>query len=102
MSAPAPVVQTPPATVCLDGWQENIDDLPPYRVFSGRDRRIGAINGIVGTSAVQYPDGTIDQTPEDSPRIWAEYGAASMTSAQAREFAEAIIAAADEVDGWTP
>lgn len=94
------VPHLPPATVCEDGWQENLDGLPPYRIISGQDRRIPAIEGVVRTSAVQYQDGTIDQSADDGPRVWAEYGAACMTSGQARDFAAAILAAADEIDGW--
>ncbi|UXA12391.1 hypothetical protein KXD97_00260 [Mycobacterium sp. SMC-8] len=93
-------VPMPERTHCLDGWQENVDGMPEYRVISGADRHIRSISGIVGTSAVQYVDGTIDRSPEDSPRVWADFGAANMTSAQAREFAAAIVAAADEIDGW--
>lgn len=101
MSTPAlPEVPMPNGCICEDGWQDNADGLPQYRVISGADRRLFSIAGIVGTSAVQYVDGTIDQTAEDSPRVWTDFGAASMTSAQAREFAAAIISAADEIDGW--
>ena len=100
MSSSTSGVSLPPGTQNPDGWQDNVGGLPPYRIVCGQDRHVREIEGIIGTSAVQYPDGTIDQTADDSPRVWAEYGAANMTSAQARQFAAEIVAAADEVDGW--
>lgn len=93
-SITTPDVALPPDTVSLDGWQGN-----EYRVISGPDRRVPGVDGIVGTSAVQYADGSIDQSEVDSPRVWTDITGA-LTAQQARQIAGALVAAADEIDGW--
>lgn len=93
----------PPGTVSLDGWQQDScsSPLPLYRMFSGRDRRVDGVDGVIGTSAVQYVDGSVDDgRVDEAPCIWVGMGADSISSAQARQLADALVSAADEVDGW--
>ncbi|WP_185293364.1 hypothetical protein [Mycolicibacterium litorale] len=89
----------PPNTVCEDGWQD--DEGQPYRIFSGRDRRVPGVDGVIGTSAIQYSDGTIETSEDDGPHIWLGIAAnEAITATQARQLAAQLIDTADEVDRW--
>lgn len=57
------------------------------------------VDGIIGTSAVQYTDGSLDQSEVDGPRVWTDITGA-LTAQQARLIAVELGAAADEIDGW--
>ncbi|KUI27747.1 hypothetical protein AU194_21875 [Mycobacterium sp. GA-2829] len=91
--------QLPPNTVCEDGWQD--DEGRPYRIFSGRDRRVSGVEGVIGTSAVQYSDGTIEASQDDGPHIWLGIAVnEAINSSQARQLAALLLETADEVDQW--
>ena len=69
-----------------------------YRVLQGRDRQAGPF--VVGTTAVQYLDGLIDDGRHgDAPKVWI--GDTGFSTDHARELAIALTAAADELDGLT-
>jgi hypothetical protein len=84
-----------------DVWE---DDTPqPYRVLYGVSRGVaGRDDVIVGTTAVQYRDGRIDDgTIEEPPLVYVETCSDSgLTSTEARQLAEHIIECADQIDGW--
>lgn len=65
-----------------------------YRVLLGRDREAGPI--VVGTTAVQYLDGQIDDG-DDAPKVWI--GDTGFNTDHARQLAAALVSAADELDG---
>lgn len=93
-------IPLPSGTVCCDGWQHDEDRT--YRILSGADRRIPGV-GIVGTSAVQFTDGSIDTDRDggEGPRIWLNLGGDSVTASQARKAAQSILAAVQETERWT-
>lgn len=67
-----------------------------YRVLQGRDREAGPF--VVGTTAVQYLDGQIDDGRNgDAPKVWI--GDTGFSTDHARHLASALTAAADELDG---
>ena len=92
----------PPGAVCSDGWQGPDDLGQPWRIISGTDRRIDGVEGIIGTSAVQLADGSVlnHQHPIDAPVVYVGLGGEAFPVGRARELARAILAAADEIDGW--
>jgi hypothetical protein len=91
-------VALPPGTVSLDGWQD--DDGRHYRIISGQDRRVEGIDGVVGTSAIQWDDGSVDDGRLEGPCIWIGVTAEGVAPEAARQFAHALIDAAEEVDQW--
>ncbi|MBP2455192.1 hypothetical protein [Mycolicibacterium lutetiense] len=97
---PVTDVPLPAGTTCCDGWQHDEDRT--YRILSGVDRRIPGV-GIIGTSAVQFTDGSIDTDRDggEGPRIWLNLGGDSVTAAQARKAAQSILAAVQETELWT-
>jgi hypothetical protein len=81
-----------------DDWQ---DDVPqPYRILFGVLRNTdGVEHTTVQATAVQYADGRIDDgSVLEAPHVYL--GDDALSSSQARELAAALIATADEVDGW--
>lgn len=69
---------------------------PPYRVLMGYNRHAGPIT--VGTTAVQFLDGRIDDGEDgDEPKVWI--WDTGVSTDHARQLAAALIAAADELDG---
>jgi hypothetical protein len=89
-----------PAGAVADEWQ---DDVPlPYRVLFGDLRGIDGLDIdrlSVQATAVQYTDGRIDDgSAYEAPHVYL--GDDALSSSQARELASALIATADEVDGW--
>jgi hypothetical protein len=94
---PVPV----PAGATPDIWQ---DDTPqPSRVVHGVCRAIeGRDDVLVGTTAIQFADGSVDDGSRvESPHVYVETCAdRGLTAAQARELAAAILECANEVDGW--
>lgn len=100
MSAKTTVAEAalPVGTTCLDGWQD--DEGRRYRIVSGQDRRVDGIDGVVGTSAIQWDDGRIDDGRVEGPCIWIGVTAEGVAPEAARQFALALIAAADEVAQW--
>ena len=91
-------VQLPPRTTSPDGWQDDDGDRN-YRIFNGADRWVDGV-GVIGTSAVQFEDGSIDLSTQDGPRIWLGLGGDGISVAQARQVAAEIAAAVAEVESW--
>jgi hypothetical protein len=90
-------VPVPPG-VRPDSWQ---DDAPqPYRVLFGELRNTDGVEyTTVQGTAVQYPDGRIDDgSVYEAPSVYL--GDDALTTAQARALAATLIETADEVDRW--
>jgi hypothetical protein len=94
-------VPLPPGTNSRDGWQDD-EQLGTYRIISGKDRWPAGREVVIGTSAVQLADGSVDDgRVEDGPTVWlGAPGDHQLTPDAAREVGEALIAAADEIAGW--
>jgi hypothetical protein len=92
-------VPIPAGVAKPDIWQ---NDVPlPYRILFGELRNIdgGTNYTTVQTTAVQFADGRIDDgSVHEAPHVYL--GDDSLTSVQARELADLLIGAADEVDRW--
>lgn len=90
----------PPGAVGADFWQ---DDAQPYRVVFGVSRGIeGRDDVLVGTTAVQLRDGTVDDGRVEPPHVYVETNSDSgLTSAQARELSAVLLEAAAEADRWS-
>ena len=76
-----------------------------YRIVTTDARPVDATDLIVSVSAVQLPDGSIDK--DESPLVWVDEQVDgrrcecfNITTAGARQLARALIAAAEQVDGW--
>lgn len=96
-----PDVPLPDGTNSLDGWQDD-ELLGTFRIISGKDRWPAGREVVIGTSAVQLADGSVDDgRVEDRPKVWlGANGDHQLTPDAAREIGEALIAAADEIAGW--
>jgi hypothetical protein len=98
-TATTPDVPIPAGAKCVDDWQ---GDAPmPYRLLFGERRNIdgGTNYTTVQITAVQFADGRIDDgRMHEPPHVYL--GDDSLTSVQARELADLLIGAADEVDRW--
>ena len=99
-------VPLPSVTHTLSTFEEWGGD---YRVVWGDARPVPAANISLQPHAVQLRDGTIDDgTAEEPPRIAIDKilgdgnfaDCLSVTVQGARNLAEALLAAADELDGW--
>jgi hypothetical protein len=92
-------VPLPSGAVDADGWDEWENE---YRIIRTAERHVDGFDGHrVFGSAVQYPDGYVDdgsRDPNDPPMIWIDD--TQLTVNQAQEVATMILAAADEVAGW--
>lgn len=93
-----PDVPLPPGTLCPDGWQDG-----GYRLIAGKNRY--APGTIIGTTAAQLPDGGLDDGSRiEAPNVWVAVSSERidwpMTADTARQVGCALIAAADEIDGW--
>jgi hypothetical protein len=87
-----------PAGAEPDNWWE--DDPQDFRVVYGVSRGVEDHDLIVQTSALQYPDGSIN-TSDDPPRVSLDiHYDSGLSSVQARELASVLIECADEIDGW--
>jgi hypothetical protein len=98
MTTTAPHDVPIPAGVHADDWQ---DDAPtPYRILFGELRNTDGVEyTTVQATAVQYPDGRIDDgSVHEPPSVYL--GDDALTTAQARALAAALIKTADEVDRW--
>jgi hypothetical protein len=80
-----------------DTWQHD-----SHRVLLGDVRGIDGVDTdlvCVQVTAVQFPDGRIDDgSVHEPPHVYLRDDALSPT--QARELAALLIQAADELDGW--
>ncbi|AFM16999.1 hypothetical protein Mycch_2216 [Mycolicibacterium chubuense NBB4] len=93
-------VALPPGAYTQDTWQAA--EPQPYRIILGGDRTIAGHRAVVSPSAVQWADGSVDDGRTEAPHVYAFNLEESnpLTTDQARELAAALLAAADEVDGW--
>jgi len=92
-------VPTPAGVAFVDTWQEH--DPQPYRILLGPERGIGRLDARVWISAAQFADGTIgDRALIEPPYVHTQVDEDGMTADEARQFAQALIEAADEVDAW--
>jgi hypothetical protein len=94
-------VPVPAGVIKVDVWQ---DDIPqPYRVLIGDLRGIDGLDidrVSIQATAVQFSDGRIDDgSVHEAPSVYL--GDDPLSSIQARELAAALIATADEIDGWS-
>jgi hypothetical protein len=88
-----------PAGATSDNEWELVEETRHYRIISGRDRHIPDV-GFIGTSAVQFDDGTFDSSKNDGPRIWLGLGGDGISTSQAMQVACQILEAVYEVRGW--
>ncbi len=94
---PVPDLPFPAGVTSADDWH---NDEPPYRIILGELRNTdGVEHTAVQATAVQYPDGLIDDGSVHEPP-YVYLGDDGLTSAQARALTAALIETADEVDGW--
>ncbi|MEZ0363392.1 hypothetical protein ACAG26_06760 [Mycobacterium sp. pUA109] len=91
-----PNVPLPPGAVHADDWQPYE---PPYRIVTGPTRVIGSYG--VWAAAAQFADGSIDdgsQVEHPTVHVTLTGGRDDLTTAEARQLARALIAAADQFD----
>lgn len=93
-----PDISLPPGFTA-DDWQPTD---PPHRVIYGTRRILDGHPAIVGTAAVQFCDGTVDDGEIGLPSVYIDRGDTQsidgLSSGHARQLARALIAAADELD----
>ncbi|MGV7695825.1 hypothetical protein PJM27_08940 [Mycobacterium kansasii] len=99
-STTTPSIPLPTGAVCADLWQDT--DHRPWRRITGEVRGVtgGNTNVSCWAEAVQYADGSLDQSAIDRPSVQVEANQEALSARQARELADALLAAADELDGW--
>ena len=88
-------VPLPSGVAAAGDWQPS--DPLPYRVVLGEDRGVTDHNVVVHTVAIQFADGRIADARIKAATVYSGRG---LSSTQARELAAALLAAADELDGW--
>jgi hypothetical protein len=104
---PQAEVPLPPGAHTLSTWAD-WDDL--YRIVWGESRRVEGTQIVLSPCAPQLPDGSIEISGAlsdevtaimiDEIRDGATCDCLSVTVAGARNLAQALTAAADEIDGW--
>ncbi|BCI89368.1 hypothetical protein PJK45_20610 [Mycobacterium kansasii] len=100
MTTTTPDVPLPPGAVFANLWEDATTDRP-YRRITSEVRSIeGNTNVLVWVEAIQYGDGSLDQSAIDRPSVQIEANQEALSSRQARELAAALLTAADELDGW--
>jgi|KBSSwiStaDraftv2_1062776.scaffolds.fasta_scaffold03943_1 hypothetical protein len=93
-------VPLPPGASFGDDWAGGDE---PYRVIFGVDRTITDTAVCVYSAVVQLADGSIDQGTVAGPSVNISNNRTDgpqLNVDQARELAQALLAAADEIDGW--
>ena len=95
-----PSVPLPAGAAYGDDWQQHPDK--PHPVVCGVNRGVLGDEALVWSYVRQFADGTVDdgtfrEAPGVSVDVQWERG---LSIPQARELAAAILAAAEEVDGW--
>lgn len=96
-----PDVPLPPGAVYTEAWECCHDDGRHSRIINGATRGVEGNSDIqVWTAAVQYDDGTLDDSALEQPSVWIEAAQEALSSRQARELAAALLEAAAELDGW--
>jgi hypothetical protein len=95
----SPDAPLPPGASGSSTW-EDWDN--KFRVIHTEARCANAHDCMVYGSALQFPDGHVDDgTLADPPGICVDFDANSpLTTDQARELAALIVSTADELDGW--
>jgi hypothetical protein len=100
MTEMIPDITRPPGVVHVDGW--HLGDRP-HRFLYGKRREVPrpAVDVSVGIIAVQLDDGSIDDgSVIEAPKVFVDCGEDdSLTPAQARQVARAIMGAVDGLDG---
>ncbi|VBA38040.1 hypothetical protein LAUMK13_01931 [Mycobacterium innocens] len=96
-----PDVPLPPGVVYADLWEDTNTDRP-WRVVNSATRGVEGKSDIqVWVAAVQYADGSLDQDDAiDRASVWIDACQEALSARQARELADALLAAADELEGW--
>ena len=89
-----PDVPLPSGAHVSTGWEEWSSD-GSARIISGTDRSIKDVR--IRTCALQLRTGSISLS--DPPAVTIDDGQ-ELSSAEARQVAALILAAADEIDGW--
>lgn len=100
-TTPVPDVPLPAGAEWADDWQDV--QSTPWRVIKSAERHIDGCEVSVFATAVQWTDGTLDQSGGDAPHVTVggfDYYD-GVTADQARAVAAAILEAADELDKWT-
>lgn len=106
MTTTIPSVPLPPGACCLDGWQDTDDGTRHYRIIAGQDRWVADRDTVIGSTAIQFSDGQIDDGQIiETPKLWVGSEGIGhrdwhMSTTHARELAAALVQAADEIDGW--
>ena len=72
----------------------------PYRLAYCHRHDIAGLHLTVEGSAIQLADGTVDGETEP-PRVNIFVSPEMFSTAAARELAAALLAVADQLDGWT-
>jgi hypothetical protein len=92
----------PGASAPPDSWADWNNE---FRVIHTDGRRVSGCGCMVYGSALQFPDGHVDDgtlDPNDPPGICIDFDSSTnLTTDQARELAALIVSTADELDGWT-
>jgi hypothetical protein len=91
---PYPDVPLPSGAHVSTGWEEWSSD-GSARIISGNDRSIKDVR--IRTCALQLRTGSISLS--DPPAVTIDDGQ-ELSSAEARQVAALLLAAADEIDGW--
>ncbi len=90
-----------PAGTDADDWQT--DEHGTYRICYGNSCAVPGRDDIsVQPTAVQLGDGSIDRGAIEAPGVHVSVGGYPLTVAQARSFASAVMAAADEMAALSP
>ncbi|MGJ6124906.1 hypothetical protein QN239_20275 [Mycolicibacterium sp. Y3] len=102
--ATLPSITPPPGAEMIGDWENHIEDHQPYRLICGYDRHITDHEATVYATVTQLADGTIEDTPLESPGIYVRQGdrdcLPKLNIDQARELAAALLACVAELDGW--
>jgi hypothetical protein len=95
---PYPDIALPAGATDAGDWCED------SRTIHGQRHEIGAI--VVGAWASQQPNGSVERNDEhdvyvdEMDKDGYQCERLNLTSAQARQLAQALLAAADTADGW--
>ncbi|MGV0519872.1 hypothetical protein ABVK43_21775, partial [Mycobacterium kansasii] len=93
MTTTTPDVPLPPGAVFANLWEDATTDRP-YRRITSEVRSIeGNTNVLVWVEAIQYGDGSLDQSAIDRPSVQIEANQEALSSRQARELAAALLTA---------
>ncbi len=98
---PYPDIALPAGVTSSGDWGDD----EPGRIIYGQRHEIGAI--VTGAWACQQPDGSVqgddvghDVYVDEMDLHGNQYERLNLSSAEARQLAEALLVAADTADGW--